>query len=123
MGLVLFPFIVGISFFIFSIITGIANFLAYGLAKGMRALFGIKGSWVTGATISIAVASMAKYFSMTLLVLGILIFLVVPVTEPVSGWMTAGAGILAFSVWMPAVFLGALFATNNDYAAISSAFE
>lgn len=95
---------------LFSLFTWLVNGVAYALARGTRRLFGIDGQWDFGVGVSVTVASIAKSGVTAAFWVAVVGYAFLYPTAATIWEIAARVAILGtLMVWMPSIFLTALF--------------
>lgn len=95
---------------LFGVVTGLVNGIAYFLARGMRRLFGIEGTWRFGASVAAAGIGLGKLgVEFCFFVALFLYSFLYPTIGNVAGFFAAATFIALLAVWMPSVFFFGLF--------------
>lgn len=110
LGFVILAFLGWLWTLLFSLFTGLVNGVAYALARGTRRLFGIDGQWDFGIGVSVTVASIAKSGVTAAFWVAVVGYAFLYPTAATIWEIAARVAILGtLMVWMPSIFLTALF--------------
>jgi len=105
-GIPIFFLLGGLWFFLFQLVVGITNGIAFALSKVTRRLFGINGSWSGGTAFFGIVAKFAKGLTVYLFSISVIwSSFIFPAGELIAVWTASAAFLVLFMVWMPCVFM------------------
>ncbi|MEX0781263.1 MAG: hypothetical protein WD557_01340 [Dehalococcoidia bacterium] len=110
-GIPIFAFVGGISFFLFNLLSGLVNLVSYGVARALRAMTGARGRWEFGGQIALLGTQLGKALSGGAFMLGLVLYcFLYPTWGGAANWLFAVAGAVLVFVWAPSVFFWGLFA-------------
>ena len=100
----------GIAMFLFGMLTALVNGVAYFLAKGVRGVFGINGTWTLGTSLAAAGVGLGKLAVGFCFIAALILYsFLYPTLEGVGQFFAGAAFVALLTIWMPSVFLLGLF--------------
>jgi hypothetical protein len=113
LGFLIFGIVGWISILLFGPLTGLVNGVAYLLAKGVRRVFGINGTWDLGTSLAATGIGLGK------LAVGFCFFAALflysflyPTLSNIAEFFTVATFVALLTIWMPSVFLLGLFGSH-----------
>lgn len=113
-GLVILAVLSAIWMFLFNLLAAVINGIAFFFAKLIRRMFGIHGTWGRGTTVALLGVQIFKLLAVGLFWISVIWYaLFVPRGQFIADGAAALAGVTLMMLWMPSVFLWALFSEHD----------